>query len=653
MIRKHLRHLALLVALIITVSTAAACATSTKAENSSVAAASNLFAKLAKYSSKDMDASWDASSATKITLQGSAVQAEGSGVSVAKSTVTITAAGTYVLAGTLNDGQIIVSAGEKDKVHLVLNGAALTCSDSSPLYVKQADKTIITLAAGTNNSVSDGTAYKNAAATDEPDAAIFSQSDLTINGTGALTVHGNYKNGIGTKDDLVIISGNITVTAANDGLRGRDSVAVKDGKITIQAKSDGIQSNNDEDTDKGWISLDGGTFNIEAGKDAIQAETILQVNGGSFSLTSGGGAKENTRIRSQFPGRGMNNTAANEAATDSAKALKGGTGIAVSNGDFTIDAADDAIHSKGKIAIKGGTFDISTGDDAVHADSNLTIDAGTLNVLKCYEGLEGAFITITGGKICLLASDDGINAAGDNDGSGQQQGRDNFAAGNYEVRITGGYVYIDAGGDGLDSNGALNIEGGTIIVNGPTNNGNGPLDYNGASTITGGVLVAAGSSGMAQAPGEASSQNSLLVYYSAVQKAGTLVNLSDESGSSLLTFAPSKDYQSIVISTPQLQKGKTYTLSSGGACSGTNVDGLYTGGTYKSGTRLTDVTISSALTSITDDGSAVAAKGHMGGGRGGQPGNGGSGRQPANGGQGWHPGGTDKAPPSGNAPLTR
>jgi len=224
-----------------------------------------------------------------------------------------------------------------------------------------------------------------------------------------------------------------------------------------------------------------------------------------------------------------------------------------------------------------------------------------------------------------------LNAAGGNDGSGQLQGGDKFnAIEDSEVRITGGYLYVDAEGDGLDSNGSLYIDGGTIIVNGPTNNGNGPLDYNGTAEITGGILVAAGSSGMAQAPGTTSSQNSLLVYYTSAQAAGTLVNFSDEDGNSLLTFAPSKTYQSIVISLPELKQGQTYTLSSGGSCSGKNVDGLYTGGTYTGGTKLTNVTISSAVTSISDDGSAVTGHSFGGGGMGGGPGGGpgGHGGQP-------------------------
>ncbi len=627
MIRKRFKYLTCLVVLLITLSSLAGCgSTTTSSASSAKTASSDLFTRLVNYSSEDMDTRWDAASATKIILQGSSAVIDGSGASAANSTVTITAAGTYVLSGALTDGQVIVSASEKDKVHLVLNGVTLSCSDSAPLSIKQADKTLVTLAAGTTNRVSDGTKYKIASGDDEPDAAIFSQSDLTLNGTGALTVNGNYKNGIGTKDDLVVTGGNITVTAAKDGVQGRDSVAIKEGTLTIQAKNDGIQSNNDQDTKKGWISLDGGTLNIKADQDGIQAETILQINGGKLNLTTGGGsANASNKKGADFPGSRMSNTTSNAEDTASAKALKAGTGIGISNGVLTIDSADDALHTNGYAAIKGGTFTISAGDDALHADSHLTIDAGTITIAKSYEGLEGAYITLNGGNIHLTASDDGINAANASTSSDSQQqdGGNPNSVQDCEVRITGGNIYIDAAGDGIDSNGNLTIAGGTIIVNGPTNNGNGPLDYNGTSKITGGILVAAGSSGMAQAPEDTSSQNSLLVYYSSVQKAGTLVNLSDTAGNSILTFAPSKDYQSIVISMPELQQGKTYTLSSGGTCSGTSVNGRYTGGTYTSGTKLTAVKLSSALTRISDDGSAVTGQNAMGvGPGGGQPPNG-------------------------------
>lgn len=630
MIKKNLKNLALLGVTLLTLSGLTGCQSTSTPSSSSSAAAVSLSTALAVYSSEDMDASWDASSATTVTLNGSSISVNGSGAEVDGTTLKITDAGTYLLKGTLDDGQIIVSASKDDTVRLVLNGASLTCSDGAAIYAEQAQKTIITLAPGTANSVADGTTYSTSGE-DQPDAAIFSQDDLTINGSGSLIVKGNFNNGIGTKDDLVITGGTIDITAANDGLRGRDSVAVNGGTFTINAESDGIQSNNDEDTSKGWVSLDGGTFAVTAGNDGIQAETILQVSGGNITLNTGGGsaaAVSTSDINQARPGQVSNNNTATEETTESAKGMKAGSGIYITDGVFNIDSADDAVHSQGDVILNGGTYIISTGDDGVHSDSNLNINDGNIAISKSYEGLEGMTVTVSGGQISLTSSDDGINAAG---GSDTDQSRtDSFkSSDSYEVRVTGGYIYINAGGDGIDSNGNLYFDGGTVLVNGPTNNGNGPLDYNGTCEQTGGILVAAGSSGMAQAPGNTSSQNSLLVYYSSVQKSGTLVNLTDDSGKSLLTFAPAKNYQSIVISMPDLVQGKTYTLYSGGTCTGEAVNGLYTGGTYASGTKLTSVTLTSALTSITDDGSAVTSQGGMNGGPGGQ----GSQRGPSGSGQ--------------------
>lgn len=624
---KNLKYLSLLLAALVAIFGFTGCGadadtaptpSSVTVEASDNAAGINPIA--VEYSSEDMDGNWDASTATAITLQGSSFAVNGPGASADGSILTISAAGTYVFSGTLTDGQIIVDAGEDDTVRLVLNGADLSCSDSAPIYSKQADKTILTLADGTQNKVEDGAVYTYDEGEDEPDAAIFSKDDLTINGSGFLTVKGNFNNGIGTKDDLIITGGSFAVTAAKDGLRGRDSVAINGGTFDIEAGGDGIQSNNDEDGDKGWISLDGGVFTITADNDGIQAETLLQVTAGDFTLTTGGGSvnastgnRGNTR-----PGWGQRETAPEENTvtedTVSAKGVKAGTGILISGGIFAIDSSDDAVHANGDVAIKSGEFAISSGDDGIHADSALTIDGGVILITQSYEGLEGASITVNDGTVRLTARDDGLNAAGGNDGSslGGRPGQDNFSADeNYFIRLTGGYVAIDASGDGIDSNGALYFDGGTVLVSGPTDNGNGPMDYLGTCQVTGGILAIAGSSGMAQAPGNTSTQNSLMVYYASTQKAGTIVNLADESGNSVLTFSPSKDYQSIVISTPELEQGKTYTLSSGGSCNGELRDGLYTGGTYSDGVRLTDVTISGTVTAISDDGSPVS--GRMGG----------------------------------------
>lgn len=576
------------------------------------------------YSDRDLDGTWDVSSATSITLEDNNIKISGSGAEVSQNTVTILEEGTFVLSGTLSDGQIVIDTTDSEKIQLVLNSASLSCLDNAPIYVKQADKVFLTLAEGTTNDISDNSTYALDEGDDEPNAAIFSKDDLTINGTGSLTVSGHYENGIASKDDLVIAGGTLNITAVKDGLRGRDSVAVYDGTITIQAGEDGIQSNNDEDAEKGWISIDGGTFNITAENDSIQAETILQVTNGYLNLKTGGGS-DNTNNNINNPQNwGRKNPqqtiTESETTTESAKGLKAGTALLISGGAVTIDSSDDAIHSNGNVLINAGILTLSSGDDGIHADSELVIDAGTIDVNNSYEGIEGKSITVNDGEIHVTATDDGFNAAGGNDGSSLngRPGQNNFSeSGDSYIRIAGGHIVVNASGDGIDSNGSLYVDAGTVLVNGPTNSGNGALDYNGSAEINGGIFVAAGSSGMAQNFSDSSDQNSLLIGYSSTQEAGVPVTLLDENDNLILSFTPSKTYQSIVVSSPYLEQSKAYTLYSGGNISGDSIDGLINDGSFSDGTKVVDITLSNISTSITDTGEAFS------GGMGGGPGRGG------------------------------
>ncbi len=558
-----------------------------------------------EYDPEDLDTSSAAS--TTITLSGDAIAVEGAGAVVNDSSVTITAAGTYDISGTLDNGQIIVETADKDPVVLILNGVDITYATSAPIYVSNAEKVIITLAQGTDNIITDGATYTFAdptatgAALDEPNAALFSHDDLTINGSGSLTVNANYNNGIASKDDLKITGGIITVNAVNDGIKGRDSIAVKDANITITAGGDGMQSNNDEDVQKGYVAIESGKINITAALDGIQAETSLLVSGGEINITTGGGSgNSSTAGGGMWGGRGMEGNP--NKPTESAKGLKAGVDVTILAGTITINSADDAIHSNGSMTISDGTLLLASGDDGVHADATLVINGGTINVTQSYEGIESALITINGGNLHLIASDDGVNVAGGSDGSSVngRPGQNEFAASsNYHLYINGGYLYVDAGGDGLDSNGVFDMTDGFVIVNGPTNNGNGPLDYMGSFNITGGFLVAVGSSGMAQAPSETSSQYSLMHNFEAMQTAGTLVHIESTDGENILTFMPTKEYQSVLISSADLQNGETYVVYTDGSGSGMAVDGLYADGTTTLGTQSASYTVSSMVTGNT------------------------------------------------------
>lgn len=528
-----------------------------------------------EYSDKDLDASETAIPTATITLNGGSATVEGSGVTVAGSLVTINTAGTFLLTGTLEDGQIVVDAVASADVRLILDGVDVTCSTSAPLFVRSADKVVITLADGAENRLTDGVSYVYPdQTTTEPDAALFSNDDLTINGAGSLVVVANHNDGIASDDDLKIVGGSITVEAADDGLRGRDSVAIGGGTITVTSGGDGIKASNEDEVALGYIVVEGGTVVIASGGDGLQAVTGLVVGGGDLTITAGGSG-------------GLTGD-----STDSTKGLKAGVVLAISGGSFQIDATDDALHSDGSITIGGGTFLLATSDDGLHAEESVTIEQGEISITSSYEGIEGAEITIDGGEIHINSTDDGINTVAIGTGTVGQAGPGGqggpgggpMNGGTSPLYINGGYVYIDAMGDGIDANGPIAMTGGTLVINGPTANDNGALDCT-EFTISGGLLVAVGSSGMAQAPSESSPQASAGLAFRSTVSAGTTIHIETADGTGVLTFTSTKEFSSVVLSSPDLETGVTYVVYVGGSSTGTVTDGLYTHGTYTPGTE--------------------------------------------------------------------
>lgn len=546
---------------------------------------------------------WDSATVVSIGLNGDSITVDGEGVTVDGSTATITTAGAYNISGSLSDGQIVVNTEDEQVVQLILNGVDINSSDSAPIDIISAAETVIILADNTENFVSDGTSYVfDDPTAEEPSAAIFSNGDLSFSGNGSLTVNGNFNDGISSDDGLVIASGTFTVNAVDDGLRGKDYLVVENGDITVNAGGDGLKSDNEEDAERGYILIENGVLNITAGGDGINAQTDVLISEGIFTISAGGGSS----VRAD--------------ETTSTKGIKGALNVNIDGGTFTIDAADDALHSNGNITINEGMFNLASADDGMHADSTLVVNGGNIQITKSYEGIESAVITINDGDIHIVSSDDGINVAGGVDGSGMNPGmgsgggwpapgggpgQDAFAAsGNYYLYINGGYVAVEASGDGIDSNGTIEMTDGVVLVNGPTEQMNGPLDHAGF-TMTGGYLVAAGSAGMAQAPGQTSSQYSVLIYLESTQPAGTLVHIQNSAGEDILTFAPTKEYQSIAFSSGDLVDGETYTIYTGGGSTGTVTDGLVQGGTYTPGTEYTSFTVSGVITTVGSGGGGL------------------------------------------------
>lgn len=235
----------------------------------------------------DQRDTYDAQSAASITFAGDGALISGSGVSADGTVIYITEPGTYILSGECDDGQIVVDVTKDDKVQLVFNGLTLACKNSAPVYVLCADKVSVTLAEGTVNTLTDSEKY-TAPFDKQPNACLCSRDDLTINGQGTLTVNALSNNGIGCKNDLKIISGTITVNAANNAVKGNDSVAIKGGVITVNSKDDGIKTENEIDVGKGYIYIEGGQIDITASDDGLQATQDITVRGGSVLAACGG-----------------------------------------------------------------------------------------------------------------------------------------------------------------------------------------------------------------------------------------------------------------------------------------------------------------------------------------------------------------------------
>ena len=488
------------------------------------------------FTSRDLSGQWDEKEAENISLEGS---------------LTIEKAGVYVLSGEM-EGTVTVNAGDQDKVQLVLSGVSISSSASAAILVENADKVFITLAEGTENELT-CTGFD---ASSDVDGAVFSRDDIVFNGTGRLTIV-SQGHGIVGKDDVKFAGGEYSVTAQGRGIDANDSVRIAGGSFTIVSEKDCIRAKNEEDADKGYVVI----------------------FGGSFSLTAGGGAVNGeTHTDSMFFGRGQryaSTAAAAQDSTESKKGVKANNWVAILDGEFILDTADDALHTDGDLTVSGGNFTISTGDDGMHANNALTISGGEIRILSSYEGLEASSVTIQGGQITLTASDDGINAAGGNDGSGWGF-NDMFSSDGSSILISGGTLYIDAEGDGIDSNGNLTVTGGTIIVSGPTNSGNGALDYNGTASISGGTFIAAGAMGMAETFGAASTQPSALVSISG--QGGSEITVKDENGAVILSGTVGKSFQSVVVSCPEMQVGKTYTVAAGGASATLTLSSVSGGG---------------------------------------------------------------------------
>ena len=558
------------------------------------------------------------SSVTATNASGGVVS-NPSNLTISGANVTITASSEISVSGESTSGQLAVNvdktAEPEGKVVLNLEGLTLSNSSAAPIYVEAiGDEVQISAKNGTTNTISDGTSHTDTYVdsdgnTNTVNGAIFSRDDLKLKGKGTLIVNGNTEDGIVCKNDLKIWNGNITVNAADDGIRGNDSVRIGDHpdaadysslSVTVNTNNgssggDGIKTNSDEDG-KGYVTINGGTVNIDSYADGIQAEQTFTMNGGELNITTYQGSNFTGSASGGNGGwgGGMGGNDGNSNKTDiSAKGIKAvgvydeagttwqsGGDLIVNGGTITIDSSDDSLHCGGDMQLLGGSMTLATADDGAHSDHALTIgstggdyDAPYVNITKSYEGIEGVDITQNSGTVMVTSSDDGYNAAGGADSSGNNNsggwgqgswggpGGGSSSDGSQTMTFNGGYAYVNAAGDGLDSNGNIYFNGGYVFVS-QTGGGNGPLDCgdsNNSITYSGGTVIAAGSSDMFETPSSYSFLSTTSV------SAGQTITFTDASGNVLATFTLPNGSAEMVMCSQE----SSVTCYTGGTLSGT------------------------------------------------------------------------------------
>ena len=591
--------------------------TETNAEETSAQSEAGTFSSADMFTERDLAGTYEESGAVYVTLSDDGITGETDGVVIDGQMVTITAEGTYIFSGTLSEGQIVVDA-DNAKVQIVFDNVDITCASSAAVYVKSAEKVFVTLAEGSQNTLRNTDEYV-AIDDNNIDAVIFAKSDLTLNGTGSLTIVSAEGHGIVSKDDLKITGGTYDIIAAGHALSGKDSVRIADGTFILTAEKDGIHAENADDKEKGYIYIADGDFTITSDGDGMDASNIVQIEDGTLDITAGGGAANSLKTHESDmpggPGGGMpqngekldgesmpqmgekpdgenmtemgkrpdgttppekpsqtdqSDTADETAAPDNATDHQSSS--AETTEDTTTDESGTStkgIKAGGGMYLNGGTYQIDSADDSIHSNANITIADGTYTLATGDDGVHADdALIVNGGTITVTESYEGLEglAVTINDGTIDITASDDgINTAGEKMELNGGYIHILAGGDGVDSNGDLTINGGEIYIDGPSDNGNSAIDYGDRSSayVNGGTLVAIGSSGMAEVMSDSSKQKVLMVKLGEQMEAGNVV-LTDSEGNVIVSYTALKTYDCVIISTAEVESGATYTLTTSG-----------------------------------------------------------------------------------------
>lgn len=554
-----------------------------------------------------------------ITLADGASASSSSNVEIDNSSnlITIKTLGTYLVSGSLSNGSILISADEtssSDEVELILNGVSIAKNGSAnaygPIFSSLSSKTVLRLPEGTTSIITDSRKSTDSGVADSDDsAAIFSNKKLNIKGTGSLKVTSTFNNAIASDSKVRIKEATIEATSPNHVIKAHNSVVLGQegsaGSFSLTSTTaDGagvrvdevdsdvttpVYGNSETDDDIAGIEIKDGVYSISSGGKGLSSEGYLYMEGGEGTISS-----------------------------SSDKGIKSELDLHVDGGNFIVNTPkDDCIHSSiAKVIATGGNYVLtsgsSDGNQGVKGETEVNISGGYFNVKKSYEAIAANRINMSGGTSIVNASDDGWSAGGSTSSSSS----------NCEVTISGGYHYVYASGDGIDSNGNLTVTGGTTIVSAPSSGGNGPLDYgdNGYSfTQSGGILIAYGTSGMATGATSGTEGSVLLGSHTSVSSGNYLVF---QAGSASYALKTTRNASTTYCAFPEFVSGGSYAIGYVSSITFSSAlfeeGGLYSLSSYPSATSLTSGTFSSLHVST----------GGTGGGGGGFPGGGGGGGRP-------------------------
>ena len=479
------------------------------------------------FTENDLDGTWDDNAyTTYISLDSSGGKIKGSGAYFLDGDLVISNGGWYVISGSLDDGKIIVDADNSSKIWIRLNGVTLNCSDDACLRIDQADKVFLTLAEGTENSFTSGSTYSDEALSDNTGGTIFSHDDLTINGSGSLSITAEYKHGIDANDSLVITGGNITITAPQDGVHVNDSFRFTEASLTVDAGDDGIHSDKE-------LYVESGTILINSCVEGLEALTI-DVAGGDITVYPTDDGFNANGGTSNTMGGGMGGppdmSAGERPSLSEDTASESASGEESTTTESTKSAEAMTTVASGEAMTGSETTESTESTEAMptFASGEATTGSGTTDTTESTE--EETYIRISGGKITII------------NGSGN-----------------------DA--DGLDSNGSIYIDGGEIYISLVGQGSNSALDYGSESggelVVTGGTVMAFGASSMAEEFSESSTQPAVLYNLESAIEGGTTFQVLNSSGEEVLSYTPANSYSSVSFSSPALSLGESYTLVSG------------------------------------------------------------------------------------------